>query len=389
MSVTLGLERLFQDFPGSCSGARVGIICNHASVDRQYRHAVDLFADCSRFRLTTVFGPQHGARGDKQDNMIESDHYRDPQRDVPVYSLYGEHRKPTPEMLDSLDILFCDLTDVGARIYTFIYTMALAMEACAERGKRFVVLDRPNPIGGTEVEGNVLDPAFRSFVGLFPIPMRHGMTIGELACLFNREFGIGAELEVVRAAGWQRDAWLSETGVSWVMPSPNMPTLQTAAVYPGAVLVEGTHLSEGRGTTQPFELIGAPYIDPYLLSRELNGHRLPGVHFRPCFFRPTFHKWAEELCGGVQIHVTDRASFRPFLAGLAVLREVLRLYPERFAWRKPPYEYEYEKMPIDILLGTDSLRRSLEAGEELRAMEESWQADLGRFLEKRRRYLLY
>lgn len=389
MTVTTGLERLFQSFPPHYRGARVGLIANQASVDRNLQHALDLFGSFSGFRLTTAFGPQHGARGDKQDNMIESEDYRDPNWNVPVHSLYSEYRKPTPAMLADIDILFCDLVDVGARIYTFMYTMALAMEACAENDKLFVVLDRPNPINGIDVEGNVLDPGFRSFVGLYPIPMRHGMTMGELASLFNKEFGIGARLEIIPIDGWKREEYFEETGLPWVMPSPNMPTVETAVVYPGTVLLEGTLLSEGRGVTRPFEMLGAPYIDPYAYSRELQKFNLPGVCFRPCSFRPTFNKCAEELCGGVQIHPTDRNLFRPYLTGLAILSACLRLYPNDFAWRQPPYEYEYRLLPIDILLGSDSIRKALEAGEEPEKIEKSWKPSLDDFLLLRKKHLLY
>jgi uncharacterized protein YbbC (DUF1343 family) len=388
-TVSSGLEELLHSMLDSYRGARAGIICNPASVNSQYSHALDLLASCPHVRLTTGFGPQHGARQDKQDNMIESEDFRDPRLGIPIYSLYGTYRKPTAEMLADLDVLFCDLVDVGVRIYTFMYTMALAMEACAETGKRFVVLDRPNPIGGRDCEGNILDPCFRSFVGLYPIPMRHGMTLGELALLFNKEFGIGADLDVIQVRGWRREQWLDQTGLPWVMPSPNMPTLDTAAVYPGMVLIEGTMLSEGRGTTRPFEYVGAPYIDPYQFAEYLNASKLPGAHFRPVYFRPTFQKWQDQLCGGIQIHVLDRDVFQPFLAGLAVLKASLELYPGKFQWRQPPYEYEHEKLPIDILLGTNAIRKQLEAGWSLMEIQESWMAELNRFRLIRKGYLLY
>lgn len=367
----------------------MGLICHPASVDTGFEHALDRFANCRHFRLTAGFGPQHGARGEKQDNMIESKDYQDPRLGIPIYSLYGAYRKPTSEMLAAVDILFCDLNDVGVRIYTFIYTMALAMQVCAEAGKRFVVLDRPNPIGGIGIEGNVLDPHFCSFVGLYPIPMRHGLTIGELARLFNQEFGIGAELDVIPMQGWNRDQWMDATGLPWVMPSPNMPTLDSATVYPGMVLIEGTMLSEGRGTTRPFEFVGAPYIDPDAFAGYLNGLHLPGVHFRPTYFQPTFQKWQGQLCGGVQVHVTNRKFLKPFLVGLAVLKAALELYPGQFQWRQPPYEYEHEKLPIDILLGTDQIRKRLEEGKDLSTIEASWQAELESFRATRGKYLLY
>jgi len=384
-----GLDRLFDDGIARFRGLRVGLIANPASVDRGLVHAVERFARCPDWRLTAVFGPQHGARADRQDNMIESPDEIDPRLGIPVYSLYSETRKPLPAMLQDVDVLFCDLFDIGARPYTFLWTAILAMQSCAENQKRFVVLDRPNPIGGNLLEGPVLNMAWRSFIGLYPIPMRHGLTIGELAAYVNSEFGIGADLEVVPAANWHRGQWLDDTDLPWVMPSPNMPTLSTAAVYPGTVLVEGTNLSEGRGTTRPFELIGAPFLDADRMAAALNALKLPGAHFRPVWFRPTFDKWCGQLCGGVQVHVTGRSRFQPFRTGLAILRAAIQLAPGQFAWRQPPFEYEYEKLPIDILAGTDRVRRCLDEGAPLDSIEAEWQADLLSFQSARARNLLY
>ncbi|MBI5083354.1 MAG: DUF1343 domain-containing protein [Acidobacteria bacterium] len=364
-------------------------MANPASVDAELRHASDLLAACPELRLAALFGPQHGARADRQDNMIESPDEFDPRLRIPVYSLYGEHREPTAAMLDGVDVLFCDLPDVGTRAYTFVWTMTLAMQACAEHGKRFVVLDRPNPIGGVEVEGNVLEPAFRSFVGLHAIPMRHGMTLGELATLINEEYGAGADLEVVELEGWGREGWMEESGLPWVMPSPNMPTVETAAVYPGMVLVEGTNLSEGRGTTRPFEIVGAPFLDGCEMERYLNALGLEGVKFRPAWFRPAFDKWQGELCGGVQVHVTDRSRFKPYRTGLAVLQAAMELGGNSFAWRQPPFEYEFDKLPLDILAGTDRIRLGLNKGESLEEMEAGWAARLAEFLRQRSKYLRY
>jgi len=251
------------------------------------------------------------------------------------------------------------------------------------------VLDRPNPVGGCMVEGNVLDPAYRSFIGLYAIPMRHGMTMGELAALINTEFGIGADLEIIEVENWRRSEWIDQAGLPWVMPSPNMPTLATATVYPGTVLVEGTNLSEGRGTTRPFELIGAPFLDGDRMAAYLNAFGLPGVRFRPAWFRPVFDKWRDELCGGIQIHVTDRGCFLPYRTGLAVLQAAMELAPGEFGWRQPPFEYEYGKLPIDILAGTDGIRRQLEQGTGVDAIEAAWQSDLLCFQETRRKYLRY
>jgi uncharacterized protein YbbC (DUF1343 family) len=339
--------------------------------------------------LVSLFGPQHGARGEKQDNMIESDFYRDPDTGLPVHSLYGETRWPTEEMMSGLDVLLFDLQDVGTRVYTFIHTMAYCMKACARYDKRMVVLDRPNPINGEQVEGDFLDPEFSSFVGLYPLPMRHGMTVGELALLYNMEFGIGCRLTVVPMQGWRRSQWFDQTGLPWVMPSPNLPTLDSATVYPGTVLVEGTLLSEGRGTTRPFEYVGAPYIHPRTLADRLRELRLPGVSFRPVYFEPTFQKCAHTMCGGVQVHVQNRNLFEPFLTGIAVLAAIKSLYPDSFQWRQPPYEYEIRKMPIEILCGGRKVPLWIENGESIGEIRRGWQEDLVRFKALRQRYLLY
>ena len=387
MSVSLGIDRLLTS--GALHGARVGLVCNPASVDGTLRHAVDLVAAAPAVALGAIFGPQHGFRSDVQDNMIESAHDEDPRRRVPIYSLYSETREPTGEMLDGLDALVVDLQDVGARIYTYIYTMANCLRACARHGVRVVVCDRPNPVGGVDVEGPMLHEGYESFVGQFPIPMRHGMTIGELATLFNRHFSIGAALEVVPMEGWSRATYWDGTGLPWVMPSPNIPTLDSAIVYPGTVLFEGTQLSEGRGTTRPFELLGAPWIDAERFAAGMNARRLPGVHFRPALFQPTFQKHAGQTCGGCQIHVLDRAAFTPCAVAAALLLEFHRADPARFAWREPPYEYEHEKQPIDILAGSPALRQQVEAQAPLEDIVASWARDTESFHELRREYLLY
>jgi uncharacterized protein YbbC (DUF1343 family) len=386
---TSGLDAVLADLPRSLRNARVGLIANPASVDSSFVHAVDRFAECDEVRLAAVLGPQHGARGDQQDNMIESEHAFDKRLGVPVWSLYSEHRKPTPQMLADLEVLICDLPDVGCRPYTFLSTMLLAMKACAEEGKRFIVLDRPNPLGGVEVEGNVLDPKFRSFIGLYPLPMRHGLTMGEVARFMNAEQNIGADLEIVPMRGWRRDLWQDETTIPWVMPSPNMPTVDTAMVYPGTVLVEGTNLSEGRGTCKPFEIVGAPFLDGDCFAARLNNMPLPGVRFRPAWFRPTFDKWQGELCGGVQIHVTCREEFRPFRTGLTLLKCALELAPDAFNWRQPPFEYETEKLPIDILCGTDRIRCQLQEEKCIEEIEDGWSTDLAAFSAIREQYSLY
>ena len=370
-------------------GARVGIVCNHASVDHAFRHIVDRLIEEPGVQLAAIFGPQHGFRSDVQDNMIETPHRDDAARRVPVYSLYSDTREPTPEMLHGLDVLVIDLQDIGARIYTYIYTMANCLRAAARHGVPVIVCDRPNPIGGTQVEGAALAPGFESFVGQFPIPMRHGMTIGELARLFNDSFKIGAELEIAPMERWQRRMYWDQTRLPWVIPSPNMPTLDTAIVYPGTVLFEGVLLSEGRGTTRPFELVGAPWIDADRFAAAMNELELPGVYFRPAVFQPTFQKHAQQTCGGCQIHVMHRDEFRPVLTGVALIDMFRRFDPGRFAWRPPPYEYEHHKAPIDILAGADVLRRQIETETPLRAIVASWRADEDEFARARRPYLLY
>ena len=385
----LGIDRLI-DGPdaGLIAGQRVGIVCNPASIDGAFRHVVDRLAtaDC---RLTAIFGPQHGFNSDVQENMIESAHAQDARRRLPVYSLYSETREPTHEMLADVDVLVIDLQDVGTRIYTYIYTMANCLRAARRHGVRVVVCDRPNPIGGDQIEGATLVPGYESFVGQFPIPMRHGMTIGELARLFNDRFGLGAAVDVVRMDGWKRSMYFDETGLPWVLTSPNIPTLDTAIVYPGAVLFEGTMLSEGRGTTRPFELIGAPRVDGERLAGTLNAVGLPGVFFRPAWFEPTFHKHAKTGCGGCQIHVTDRRAFEPVRASIELLVAIRQQAPEAFAWREPPYEYEHVKPPIDILYGSDVLRTFVDAGRSVDEICATWDADETAFARLREPFLLY
>ncbi len=373
---------------GGLKGASAGLILHPASVTADLRLSADALLDAG-FSLHALFGPQHGARGEKQDNMVESGHYLDTATGLTVHSLYSEVRKPTPEMLAGLDVVFFDLQDVGVRVYTFAWTMAFAMEACAEAGVRFVVLDRPNPVGGDVLEGPVLRRGFESFVGLHPVPLRHAATVGELACWLNAECGLGCDLEVVPMAGWRRDASWADTGLTWVMPSPNLPTPASCAVYPGMVLLEGTNLSEGRGTTRPFELVGAPWIDGGTLAERMRDHGLPGVAFRACAFEPTFQKHAGALCGGVQLHVTDAALFRPVKTAVALLRTVRELAPTDFAWRQPPYEYEERLMPIDILWGHDGLRLGVDAGDSVDEILAGVDEECAAFRASMGKYLLY
>jgi uncharacterized protein YbbC (DUF1343 family) len=388
-TVRVGIERLLDDDRPLLAGARVALVSNPASIDSRLRHAAGVLGDDPEIDLVALFGPQHGFRSDLQDNMIETPHAQDARRRLPIYSLYSETREPTPEMLRDVDVLVIDLQDVGTRVYTYVYTMANCLRAAARHGVRVVVCDRPNPIGGTAVEGALLRPECVSFVGQFPIPLRHGLTIGELARLFNQEFSIGAALDIVPVEGWQRGMYFDDTGLPWVMPSPNIPTLDSAVVYPGAVLLEGTMLSEGRGTTRPFELIGAPWIDGDTLAEAMNARQVPGVHFRATFFEPTFQKHARQTCGGCQLHVTDREAFRPVRTAVELIEEFRRQNPSAFAWRQPPYEYEHDKWPIDILSGSDRLRTTIESGGDVAGLMASWAKEEEAFRRTREKYLMY
>ncbi len=387
--VLTGLDLIGKRWPKDLKAARVGLVVHPASIDHRLEHAVTVCARSKKFKLTTLFGPQHGIMGQTQDNMIEWEGFRDPATDLPVYSLYGKTRKPAPETLADVDMLVIDLQDVGARYYTFIWTLDLCMQACHEAGKTAIVLDRPNPIGGHVTEGPVLTPEFSSFVGLRPLPVRHGMTIGEIGVYLCATFYPGLDFRLVAMQGWKRKMWFDETRLPWVLPSPNMPTLDTALVYPGMCLLEGTNISEGRGTTRPFEIFGAPFIHPETLVKTLSGFKLPGVVFRPLSFQPTFQKHANALCGGAQIHVTDREKFKPFKTGVAILKAIHNTWPRDFAWKEPPYEYEEVKMPIDILAGTDRLRKDIESWKELNEMEAWWKEETKAFEKVRKEYLIY
>lgn len=380
-TVTTGLDRMVGEGFAPLAGRRLGLLAHPASRDARLRRAWLLMHGAADADLRCIFGPQHGFRGDTQDNMIEFAPHRDAATGLPVHSLYGEHRQPTAEMLQGIDTLVVDLQDVGARYYTFVWTLDLCLEACAREGKSVVVLDRPNPLGGLAVEGTVLAPEYASFVGRAPIPMRHGLTMGELALFLRAWRGLDVDLDVVWMQGWRRDLDFDATGLPWVLPSPNMPTVDTAFVYPGGCLLEGTNLSEGRGTTRPFEIFGAPWIDADRLVERLRGWNLPGVRWRPLEFEPTFHKFAGELCGGVQVHVTDRRAFESVTTYTAAIAAVRELWPDRFAWREPPYEYETQKLPMDILAGGTAWREQVEAGLSPWRMKAGWEEQLAVFAE--------
>jgi uncharacterized protein YbbC (DUF1343 family) len=331
MSIRIGLDLFERKWPRQLKDALVGLLVHPASVNRNLEHAVTLFHKSRKVELKALFGPQHGIRGETQDNMVEWEGFRDKHTGLPVYSLYGKTRKPEPSMLKDVDVMVIDLQDVGSRYYTFIWTMDLCMQACTEMNKSIVILDRPNPVGGHLTEGPVLNMKYTSFVGHRPLPVRHGMTIGEICSYLRDEFYHSLDFYVIHLQGWRRKMWFDKTGLPWVMPSPNMPSPDTATVYPGICLLEGTNLSEGRGTTRPFEIFGAPFIEPEMLVKHIKYFKLPGVMFRPLYFQPTFQKHTGELCGGAQIHIIDRERFKPFKTGVAVLKAVHDLYPEHFA----------------------------------------------------------
>ncbi|HET7267661.1 MAG TPA: DUF1343 domain-containing protein [Oleiagrimonas sp.] len=378
-SFQTGIEVLLHDRLDLIAGKNVGLITNPTGVNDQLVSDIDLLANAPGVHLVALFGPEHGIRGSHQAGAHVGT-YTDPVTGVPVYSLYGDTRQPTPAMLENVDVLVFDIQAVGSRFYTYLYTMADAMKAAARADIPILVLDRPNPIGGIKVQGPVLDPDYASFVGQYPIALRYGMTIGELARLFNNEFDIHADLTVVKMRGWKRPMYYRDTPLPWVMPSPNMPTQTTALVYPGMGLVEGTNVSEGRGTTRPFELTGAPWINATELANALNDKRLAGVRFRPVHFTPTFSKFEGKLCNGVQVHVMDRTRFNPVVVGLSVIKTIHDLYPKHFAFRKSHFDH---------LIGNDWIRQGIKNGMSVAAMQKRWQKDLARFKNIRARYLLY
>lgn len=391
MRVFSGLEVLLADHADLLAGKNIGLIVNPTSVDSEFNLSLDLIAEVPGCRIGALFGPEHGAFGAAQD-MEGVEGGEDEYHGIPVYSLYGnslESLKPSQQQLKGLDLLIFDIQDIGSRYYTYAYTMAFCMEAAAEADLQMFVLDRPNPLSGSLIEGNVGSIDFRSFVGYYPLPVRHGMTLGELARYFNEEFGIGCDLAIVHVENWQRSMWFDQTGLPWVMPSPNMPTLNTAIVYPGGCLIEGTNISEGRGTTRPFEIIGAPYINPYQLTETLNKAGLEGVRFRPIYFKPTFHKYAGEVCGGVFVHVINRNRFRSFMTYLRLIMEVRSLWPEQFKWRTEPYEFDTRNLAFDLLCGTDMIRKFIEAGEDIKTIVDFWSVEIAQFHKVRENYLIY
>jgi uncharacterized protein YbbC (DUF1343 family) len=387
--VQTGMERLIEDPRRWISRERIGLLCNPASVNPQLVHARVLMAQSFPHQLKALYSPQHGFFAEKQDNMIGSNDLTDPVLQIPVYSLYGQTRIPDARMFELIDVLFVDLQDVGTRVYTFIYTLSYCLEAAREYGVRVIILDRPNPINGVAIEGNCLAADCTSFVGRYPIPMRHGLTIGELAILFNDYFEIGCNLEVIAMNGWNRGMLFADTGLPWVAPSPNLPTPVSALVYPGQVLWEATNVSEGRGTTQPFELFGAPYIDVQKILATLNSRELPGIVLRPVVFEPTSNKWQNTPCNGFQIHITDPVSYQPYKTSLQLLRAVILHHRDRFEWKSPPYEYEFERRPIDLIIGDRIIRRRLENLDPIDSLEADWKESLDHFKTISRKFHLY
>ena len=391
--VKTGLARVL-DGSVSLRGKRIGLCVNPTSVDTRLRFSVDLLHAMDGVELRCLFGPEHGVRGDAQD-MVGVGEARDSVTGLPMYSLYGEDESslwPRPEWLDDLDSVVFDMQDVGSRYYTYVWTLLHIMQVAAKKGVEVIVLDRPNPLGGEEVEGGAIADAYRSFVGRVSIPNRHGMTVGEIARMVNDSEKVGAALTIVEMQGWKRSDWYADTGLPWVLTSPNMPTLETALVYPGMCLVEGTELSEARGTTKPFELVGAPFAgfaDANAMAEALDALALPGVKFRPVVFTPTFHKFAGKRCGGLQLHVHEPRAFKPYLTGVAVLREWRARFPRELRWRTRPYEFVADKPAIDLLCGGPEVREAIDAGTPVPAIAETWRAAERDFREKREPWLIY
>lgn len=386
--VRLGCEVLFDRLPTWFRTKRIGLLANQASVDGNFRH-IGALIRVAGGNLCCLFSPQHGFDAEKQANMQESSDGWNDDLKIPIFSLYGAIRQPNSEMLEQIDVLIVDLQDVGSRVYTYGITMGLCLEMAAKAGIKVVILDRPNPIGGVLIEGNLLHEEYRSFVGRYRVPMRHGLTLGEMARLIVQEARLDCDLSVVVMQGWQRSYLFSNTALPWVYPSPNMPTWETALTYPGMVLLEGTNISEGRGTSLPFQLFGAPFLRQSDLLTKLKMHDLEGVVLRPVAFEPVFDKWQGTVCFGFQIHVTDHNRFQPYRLSLAMLQTLYQTHHQEFRWLPPPYEYEAEKPPIDIILGMGGLRQQLEAGVNISELETSWQGDLNMYWEQCRSLLLY
>lgn len=387
--IATGLDQFEQKFWKRYRGQSLGLLANQASVDRNLRNAKDVISTLLPGQLKILFGPQHGFRGEDQDNMVETEDYLDPGLQIPVFSLYGNKIDRRSDILGTIDLLIIDLQDVGTRVYTFPTTMLYCLKEAARAGKRVLILDRPNPLGGIIVEGNLLRPEFYSIVGPFTLPMRHGLTLGELAYLFKDAFKIDCDITVISLKGWRRHMLWKDTGLRWIMPSPNMPLLETAQVYPGQVIWEGTNISEGRGTCRPFEIFGAPFINPLMIREAVASEDIEGCYLQEYYFRPTFNKWKGELCGGFMIQVLDPIIHRPYRTSLSLLKTIVQTYRDEFAWRESPYEYDFKRLPIDLIFGDSSIRIALEQGKNINELLEDCSRELEGFLESRRPYLIY
>jgi uncharacterized protein YbbC (DUF1343 family) len=388
--VTTGLEVIINHFPSGLMGKRIGVLCHAPSITKKFEHITEIFFERNDCILSAIFGPQHGIHGETQDNMIEWRSRKDKRFDIPLYSLYGEHRKPTPEMLKDIDILLIDLQDVGARLYTYIWTVKLCIEACSEAGIPVWILDRPNPIGRISFDGPVLKEEYFTFVGGASIPLCHRMTIGEMALWIKEKYYPGCDLNIVWMKNWNRSSLFSDTGIPWVLPSPNIPTIQTAIVYPGTVLIEALNLSEGRGTTIPFELFGAPFIKSEKLKKNLESRKIQGCAFRIHDFIPTFHKFCGELCNGMQIHVTDINLFKPVETALELFDAIIETSEaDALKFKQPPYEYENLLLPFDILSGDSIMRESLINRDNVRIEKERWAHEIEKFRSEFSRFAVY
>lgn len=389
MMVVTGLEKLDREIPDDLSGRKIGLVCHAASITSDYRHAASVIAGSDKCLLGALFGPQHGISGETQDNMIEWEGGTDRWYNVPLHSLYGRNRKPTPEMLEGVDALVIDMQDTGARLYTYIWTMRLCMEAAGEAGIPVWVCDRPNPVSFLGLDGPVLKPSFFTFVGMAEIPMMHSMTIGEIALWIRDIEGVKCDLHIIVMEGWRREMPFTATGLPWVIPSPNMPTTDTANVYPGMVLAEATNLSEGRGTTRPFELFGAPWLNQNGFINDSVVTQLKGIHLRRHNFIPVFHKFSGVTCNGFQIHVTDFITFRPVETAVTIFDAIIRSSDGNFRFLAPPYEYEEKLIPFDILSGDTGIRRMLTEGGSLKEEKERWLEEQHEFADKFRKIRLY
>ncbi len=387
--VKTGLDNLIASPPEILKNKRLGYLCNQASVNSKLIHGAICLNNLFPGQLKALFSPQHGIFGEKQDNMKESKDIIDPFLKIPVFSLYKNRREPSEKEMNLIDALIVDLQDVGTRVYTFIYTLSYCMEAAKKYNKQIIILDRPNPLGGVKIEGGALEDDYRSFVGRFPMPMQHGLTIGEIALLFNKRFGIDANITVIPLKNWKRNMFFEDTKLVWIPPSPNLPTPASALVYPGQVIWEGTNISEGRGTTQPFEIFGAPFIDIEKILSAYDIGNIKGAVIRPVFFQPAYNKWKDSVCRGFQIHISDPKVYNPYITSLKFLKLFLSLFKEDFCWKNPPYEYEFVKKPIDLILGSKRIRKRIESLEPVSEIAKSWEHEIKEYKKLISDFFLY